>query len=283
MKRKLALPVFLLLLMGAPAVFGGDLRFELGFGWSLVGPRLNAGYVNQFQPPFEPPDRFIAGAADQTVHFKGRAGLGMNGFFNVLFAENIGLQVLADYHRPGIGGTNGDYDVQVQFTAFGPQAWAESYEWPRTSGNLTETTFSFNALARFRIADDLTLSASAGPSIFHFEGKAGHIGYTYFDLADEGDEFVLTGETYRMVVDFGPTTKYGLNLGFEIGYEAFRSVVLAFDVRYYLAAAVDLPMSVVPDDVIARPIGEIEAAIGLGTLKVDPSYFRAAIALRYVF
>ncbi len=286
MTRKLSLPVFLsliLLLAGVPAGLAGDLRFELGFGWSLVGPRMNSAYVNRYGPLLDPPDRLIASAADQTVRFNGKTGLGMNAFFNVLFAENVGLQVLADYHRPGLGGANDPYDVEVQFLAFEPEAWARAYDWPNSSGNLTETTFSFNALARFRIADDLTLSASAGPSIFHFNGKAGHIGYTYFNLADLGGEYVLTGETYRMVVDFGPTTKYGMNVGVEAGYEAFRSVVLAFDVRWYIAAAADLPLHVVDDDVINRPLDEIEATIGLGSLSVNPSYFRAAVALRYIF
>jgi len=286
MTRKLSLPVFLFLLFllaGVPAGFAGDLRFELGFGWSLVGPRMNASYVNRYQPLLDPPDRLIASSADQTVRFNGKTGLGMNAFFNVLFAENVGLQVLADYHRPGLGGANDPYDVEVQFLAFEPETWARAYDWPNSSGNLTETTFSFNALARFRIADDLTLSASAGPSIFHFEGKAGHLGYTYFDLALVGAEYVLTGETYRMVVDFGPTTKYGMNVGVEAAYEAFRSVVLAFDVRWYIAAAADLPLHIVDDDVINRPIDEIEATIGLGSLNVNPSYFRAAVALRYIF
>ena len=286
MTRKLSLPVFLsvfLLLAGVPAAEGGDLHFELGFGWSLVGPRMNASYLNRYQPILDPPDRFIASAADQTVRFKGKTGLGMNGFFNIMLTEQFGLQVLADYHRPGLGGANDPYDVEVQFLAFEPEIWASSYNWPDSSGNLTETTFSLNALARFRVADDLTLSASAGPSLFNIRGKAGHIGYTYFDLAFNGDEYVLTGETYRMVVDFGPTTKYGLNVGVEAAYEAFRSVVLAFDVRWFIAAATDLELHVVEDDVIARPIDEIEATIGLGTLSVNPSYFRAAIALRYIF
>ncbi len=286
MTRKLFLPVFLsaiVLCAGASSGLAGDLRFELGFGWSLVGPAMNASYINRFQPPLDPPDRLISSSADQTVHFNGKAALGMNAFFNVMFAENVGLQVLADYQRPGLGGANDPYDVEVQFLAFEPETWARSYDWPNSSGNLTETTFSFNALARFRIAEELTLSASAGPSIFNIRGKAGHIGYTYFNLAEVVDEYVLTGETYRMVVDFGPTTKYGLNVGVEAAYEAFRSVVLAFDVRWYLAASTDLPLHIVADDVIGQPLDEIEAAIGLGTLSVNPSFFRAAIALRYIF
>ena len=69
-----------------------------------------------------------------------------------------------------------------------------------------------------------------------------------------------------MVVNFGPQTKYGPNVGVEAAYEAFRHVILAVDVRYYGAPKSALPMHIVEDDVITKPIDEIETTIGLGTL-----------------
>jgi hypothetical protein len=86
-----------------------------------------------------------------------------------------------------------------------------------------------------------------------------------------------------MVASFGPQTKYGLNVGVEAAYEAFRHVILAFDVRWYGAPKSDLQMHIVEDDVITKPIDEIETRIGLGTLSVNPSYFRAGLAVRFVF
>lgn len=282
MNRKLTSFIILSILATA-APLTADIRFELGFGWTLVGPAMNAGYVNQYAPTLVPPDRYIASSAGQTVRFKGKTTYGMIGFFNVLFTENLGLQVLADYHRPGLGGTNAPYNVEMQFQAFEPETYSREIDWPASAGNLTETTFSLNALARFRVADNLSLSVSAGPSVFHFEGKGGYIGYTYFDLALVDGQYQLTGGTYRMVVSFGPQTKYGLNAGVEAAYEAFRHVILAFDVRWYGAPKSDLPLHVVEDEVIAKPIDEIETTIGLGTLRVNPSYFRAGLAVRFVF
>jgi hypothetical protein len=283
MIRKLALFVSVLFLLGAPAALRADIRFELGFGWTLVGPSMNARYVNQYHPTLNPPDRYIASAADQRVQFKGKTTYGMNGFFNVLFTENVGLQVLADYHRPGIGGSSAPYDVSVQFMTFEPVTHVTSLEELASKGNLTQTTFSLNALARFRVADNLTISASAGPSVFHFEGQAGYIDYTYYDLAVAGGVYTLTGATYHMIVDFGPQTKYGMNAGVEAAYEAFRHVILAFDLRWYGAPKSDLQMHVVEDDLITRPIDEIEATIGLGALRVSPSYIRAGLAVRFIF
>jgi hypothetical protein len=209
----------------------------------------------------------------------------MNGFFNVLFADNVGMQILADYHRPGLGGVNTPYAVEMQFLAFDdlPETYSRSIDWQNSTGNLTQTTFSLNALARFRVAGNLSLSVSSGPSIFYFEGKAGHIGYTYFDLALVDGQYQLSGGTYRLVVDFGPQSKFGMNAGIEAAYEAFRHVILAIDLRWYGAPKTNLPMHVVEDPIITVPIDEIESAIGLGSLRVNPSYFRAGLALRFVF
>jgi len=282
MNRKLRFFIILFVL-GASAPLAADTRFELGFGWTLVGPAMNASYVNQYMPTLTPPDRYITSSAGQAVRFRGKTTYGMNGFFNILLTENIGLQILADYHRPGLGGSNAPYSVEMQFLAFEPETYSREIDWPASAGNLTETTFSLNALARFRVADNLSLSVSAGPSAFHFEGKGGYMGYTFFDLAYIDDQYVLSEVTYQMVVRFGPQTKYGLNAGVEAAYEAFRHVVLAFDIRWYGAPKSDLPLHVVEDDVITKPLDEIETTIGLGALRVNPSYFRAGLAVRFVF
>ena len=289
MNRRLR-PFVLLFILGAAAPLAADIRFELGFGWALVGSAMNASYVNQYAPPLTagptvppPPDRYISSSAGQTISFKGKSGYGMIGYFNALFTEKIGLQVLADYHRPGLGGSNTPYNIEMQFLAFEPETYSREVDWPASAGNLTETTFSLNALARFRIADSLSLSVSAGPSIFHFEGKAGYIGYTFFNLDFIDDQYVRGGATYQMVASFGPQTKYGFNAGVEAAYEAFQNVILAFDVRWYGAPESDLQMHIVEDDVITKPLDEIETTIGLGTLRVNPSYFRAGLAIRFVF
>lgn len=284
MTRKLSPFLALILLVAAAGpLAAGDLRFELGFGWTLVGPTMDSTYHNSYKPPFLPADRYIDSAAAQTVRFKAKTTYGMNGYFNVLFTESFGLQLLADYHRPRFGGSNDPYDVSLQFTAFEPETYVFTVDGPAPSGDMTQTTFSLNALARFRVTDNLALSVSAGPSLFHFEGKAGYIDYTSAALALVGEEYRLTAGTFHMVAAFGPDTKYGLNAGVEAAYEAFRHIILAFDLRYFGTTGADLPLKIVEDEAITVPLDEIEAAIGLGSLRVNPSYFRAGLAIRFVF
>ncbi|GEM_PF-398014 len=262
-----------------------DIRFELGFGWTLVGPAMSAAYVNQYKPALTPPDNYVDSSASQTVRFNAKTTYGLNGFFAVFFSDNFGLQVLADTHRPNVGGSNDPYLLEMQFRTFDPtiETYSRSVDWDGSTGNLSETTFSLNALARFRVADNLSLSASAGPSIFHFKGQAGHIGYSFFELAFVDGTYQLSGGTYRTIVEFGPQTKYGLNVGVEAAYEAFRHVILAVDLRWFGGAKADLPLHIVDDEIYTVPVETIEAAIGLGNLRVDPSYIRAGLAIRFIF
>jgi len=286
MFRKLSPFFALFLILGAAGpLAAAGLRFELGFGWTLVAPRLNATYVNQYVPPFIPQDRFVAGSVTQTVQFNGKTSYGFNGFFNLFFSENIGIQVLADYHRPGIGGDNAPYEGQVQFLDYNDAVQTQdlSSPWPNSAGNLAETTFSFNALARFRLTDNLDLGVSAGPTIFNFEGKAGYIGYTELELVLGQLEYTLTGTTYQTVVALDPQTTYGFNLGVEAAYEIMRHVILALDLRWYEGPSADVQMHIVEDDIYPVPVQQIEQTIGLGLLTIDPSYMRVGLAIRFIF
>ncbi|HDT12844.1 MAG TPA: hypothetical protein ENO03_00655 [Candidatus Aminicenantes bacterium] len=286
MIRKLSPLLALAVWLGAvgPAAAAG-IRFELGFGWTLVGPAMSAAYVNQYKPTLSPPNRYVDSSASQTVRFNAKTTYGLNGFFNIFVTKNLGIQILADYHRPGLGGANDPYLVSMRFLTFGgtPETYARTIDWERSEGNLTETAFSLNALARFRVAENLSLSVSAGPSVVHFEGQAGHVGYTSFDLAFVEGEYQLTGGTYRTIVAFGPQTKYGLNAGVEAAYEAFRQVILAVDLRWYGIAKADLPLRIVEDPIYEVPTSEIASTIGLGSVRIDPSYIRAGLAIRFIF
>jgi Outer membrane protein beta-barrel domain len=283
--RKQAPFLALLLLAGAVTpLAAGDLKFELGFGWTLVAPRLNATYHSQYAPPFTPAGPYISSSAEQTVIFKGKTSFGFNGFFNLLFTDNFGLQVIADYQRPGIGGSNDQYVGQVQFLFNGtPRTEAITRDWPDSAGHLSETTFSLNALARFRVADNLDLSVSAGPTVFNFEGKAGYIGYTEVQVDIQPTSYDLTGMTYETVVALDPKTKYGFNLGVEAAYKIMRQAILALDLRWYRGGSADVPMHIIEDDIYPIPAADIEAAIGLGSITVNPSYLRVGLAIRFVF
>jgi len=272
--------VFLGLILPATA----QMSFELGFGWTFVAPAFNSTYVNEFAPPLTPETYYVSSAAVQTLKLNGKASYGMSGFFNWFLNKNVGLQVLADYHRPRFSGDNSPYEVTLNYQIFDPETYHNiDNEWPDTSGDFKATTFSLNVIARFRVAPNLSLSFSAGPSLFHIQGKAAPIGFTSFRVDFDGEIYTLTGKTYKMVYEFGPDSRYGFNAGTEAAVTVFRNVILAVDIRWFQSSKSTCDLKIVPSDVITEPIEEIEETINLGSMKVDPSYFRAGLVIRFLF
>lgn len=284
-KARIGFILLIIFLAAAAGPAAAEIRFELGFGWTVVGPRLSTTYTNEYAPPLVPLANYVSSSASQTLQIKGKTTYGMNGFFNLFITENFGLQILADYHRPGLKGTSSPYEILLNYTAFEPGVYQRTdNEWPDTQGNFTETTFSLNGLARFPVASNLSFSLSAGASIFYLEGKGSALGYTGFTMDFDGEVYTLTGKTYKMVYEFGPRSRYGFNVGTEVAYTAFRNVIFAIDIRWFQCAKTDFPLHIVDKEgVITEPLEEIEAAINLGSLRLDPSYFRAGLAIRFQF
>jgi hypothetical protein len=272
----------LILAVGALTPLAAQVRVELGFGWSLVTPLIGASYTNEFSPPYSPGP--YTSSASQTLHVNGKTSLGMGGFLNILFGERVGIQVLADYSRPALGGANSQYSLVLNYETYEPRTYEADDDWPATNGSLTQTTFSLNGLLRFPLAADLDFSLSGGWSISNFEGKAAPIGFSRFWLEQIDTTYTLYRRTLRMIYSFGPDTVHGLNLGGEMAYTFMRSVILALDVRYFYFPRRNLQLSIVDDPILSpETVQGIEEVIQPGTLRVDPSFFRVNVIIRFRF
>ncbi len=272
--------------LAAAVALGADVKAELGFGWSLAAPALSTAYQNNFTPPMTPSANALASSATQTVRLKGRIASGMSGFFNVLVNDRVGVQVLVDYFRPGLGGTNSSYDVNLTYYLTDPAdqyAYSKQTAWPSSRGDFTETTFSLNGLVRFPVGPDLALSFSGGPSLYSLKGQAMPMGFTSFRLDQANGVYTLDIKTYQLVYDLPAHTTAGFNLGGELSYTLMRMMVLALDVRYFWSARADFQMNVTPNEGLTDPVEPIAAALDLGTIRIDPSYFRLSLTLRFRF
>lgn len=278
--RRRALTVFVLSLLAA-APLAAQVRFELGFGWSFINPDFSAKYVNSFSPPYTP--GAYTSSASQTINVAGRPAFGIGGFLNVLFGERFGIQILADYTRPKLKGTNTPLDVTLSYTSSSPQVYETSIAWPDTGGNYTETVFSLNLVARFPVASDVAVSVSGGPSAYYLDGRAAPMGFVSYRLDQVDSTFQLFQNSLRMIYQFGSKTTMGFNIGAELAYRFMQSVILAVDLRRFQSASADFPMHIVSDPVLPLPAGEIDTILGLGSLRINPSYFRANIIIRFVF
>jgi hypothetical protein len=263
-----------------------DVQAELGFGWSLAAPAFNTSYLNRFTPPLTPAAKGISSSATQTVQLKGKIGYGMSGFFNVLVSDRLGVQVLVDYFRPSFGGSNSPFDVNLTYFLTDPAdvyAYSTTNGWPHSRGDFTETTYSLNGIVRVPFSPELDLSLSGGVSAFYLKGQAMPMGFVSFRLEQSPTVNTLFIKTYQLVYDFGPKTTHGFNLGGELAYTFARTIILALDLRYFLSPKKDFQMRVTPNEGLTDPIGPIEAALNLGTIRVDPSYLRLSLTLRFKF
>jgi hypothetical protein len=286
--RHLRLGGFFLVFSGLVAAgpLAADVRAELGFGWSLVAPAVNTSYLNRFTPPMTPAANAISSSASQTVRLNGKLGYGMSGFLNILVSDAVGIQVLADYLRPNVGGTNSPFDVNLTYYLTDPAdqyVYTKQGQWPHSRGDFTETTFSLNGLVRFPVATDLAFSLSGGATAFYLKGEAMPMGFWSFRLEQTAGIYTLFIKTYQLVYDFGPKTTYGFNLGGELAYTMMRMVILAFDARYFLSPKADFGMRVTPNEGLTDPVEPIESALNLGSIRIDPSYLRLSVTLRFKF
>ncbi|MEN6310123.1 MAG: hypothetical protein ABFD80_01140 [Acidobacteriota bacterium] len=271
------------MILAAAGPLGADVKAELGFGWSLHAPAISTSYLNQFVPPMTPTANYVNSSASQTVRLNGKVGTGMAGFLNILINDRFGVQLLVDYFRPNVGGSNSDFDILLNYTTTGARQYTRSDSWPSSRGNFTETTYSLNGLVRFPLSPDVSFSLSGGPTAFYLKGEATPMGYCSFRLEQDVDVYTLYIKTFQLVYDFGPKTTYGGNLGGEVAYTIMRTVILALDVRYFLSTRDDFQMHITENEGLTEDAQTIEQALNLGSIRIDPSYFRVSLTLRFRF
>jgi hypothetical protein len=263
-----------------------DVKAELGFGWSLTAPAFSTSYLSQFSPPMTPAANAISSSATQTVHLKGKIGYGMSGFFNVLIGDTFGVQVLVDYFRPNLGGVNSDYNVNLTYYLTNPSdqyVYSKQGAWPDSKGDFSETTFSLNGIVRFPLSYDLSFSLSGGVSAFYLSGEAMPMGFWSFGLEQVNNVNMLDIKSYELVYNFGSKTTYGGNLGGELAYSLIRSVTLSLDLRYFLSPKADFQMNITPNAGLTDPVEPIAEALNLGSIRINPSYLRLNLTLRFRF
>lgn len=287
MKYLRALGVFLFLaILAAAGPLRADVHVEMGFGWSMISPAFSTSYLNHFTPPMTPAANAVSSSATQTVRLSGKIGFGLSGFFNVLFGERCGIQVLVDSFRPGLGGSNSAYDVNLTYYVTDPNdtfVYTKQGAWPNSRGDFSETTFSLNGIVRFPVARDLSLDFSAGATAFNLKGQATPIGFWSFRLDQPGGVDTLYIKTYQLVYDFGARTTYGLNLGGDIALTLMRFMVLSLDLRYFYSGSANFQMRVNENEGLEDPAEPIEAAMHLGSIRVNPSYLRLGLTLWFKF
>lgn len=261
-----------------------DVKVEFSTGISCEISTLKSSYIHRYSPPF------LSGAyvssAEQTINLRGKTSWGVNAALTYFPLEHLGLQAQVEYGRPRLSGTNSAYDVSLNYALLSPAGtppypyiFEKSYGWPSTEGNLDELCVSLNAVARLPVSNRISLNFSGG--LTYFSVKAEGVGLAYSTYRMEDAYFV--GETYQLKFRLGTFDKFGLNLGGEFNWVIFSTVGLVADVRFFGCPETRVPLDVLPNDMLNQPLSQVKATMQLGTVQINPTFYRANLGLKYLF
>jgi len=260
-------------------------RFEFGIGWSFYNPGLDTSYVHRYSPLYLSGGTY-ASLAQQTLNVKAKDVSGLSVLVNYFPGSHIGVQFLADYFKAPLEGVNAPYAASITGRHPMPDqtvltlSYAGETEWPATQGDIREIILSLNAIVRLPWTHSLSLSLSGGPSYFYSEALSGFIGYTKFWTADDRRLYI---QTFQLGYEFGPQSRLGFNLGAEVAFRLSGTISIVGDYRYFKCGGAETPLHLTPADILTDPVEQVENAMGLGSLKVDPSYSRFSAGIKFSF
>ncbi len=260
-------------------------RLEFGMGWSFYSPGLDTSYVHRYSPLYISGGTY-ASLAEQVLNIKAKNTNGLSALFNFFPVSNIGVQFLADYFKAPLEGVNAPYAASITGRHPMPDhtvqtlSYAGETEWPATEGDIREIVLSLNAIVRLPLTRSLSLSLSGGPSYFYSEAKTGFIGYTKFRTGDDRRLYI---QTFNLGYEFGPQSRLGFNLGAEIAFRLSGTISIVGDYRYFKCGGAETPLHLTPTDILTDPVEQVENTMGLGSLKIDPSFSRLNLGIKFRF
>jgi len=260
-------------------------KYEFGFTWNWYDPGMDASYVSRYAPPYLSGGTYSS-LAEQTIQLKAKTISGLAAFFTWYPVSNIGVQFMAEFFKPDFEGTNAAYAYSLTYERPLPDhttrtvSYANSIAWGNSEGDVREIVLSLNGVLRIPLTRSFSVNVSGGPSYFYFEGKAGFIGYTKFwTTADR----VLHIQDFKLPYEFGPQNKLGFNVGGEAAFHLSGVISLIGEYRYFACAKIDTALHLTPNDVLTDPITDVEKAMGLGSMKLNPSFTRFSAGLKFRF
>ncbi len=283
--NKKVLSVLVCVIVLACAVPVSAQRFEFGVGWSFYNPGLDASYVHRYSPVYLTGGTY-ASLAQQTLSVKAKDASGLSVLVNFFPVSNIGVQFLADYFKAPLEGANGPYDYSLTYQrpmadhTFQTSTYSSSVAWPATQGDVRELVLSLNAIVRLPLMRSFSLSLSGGPSYFYTDAKSGFIGYSKFWTTDDR---LLHIQTFQLGYEFGPQSRLGFNIGAEADFRLSSLISIYGEFRYFKTGGENTPLHITAADILTDPIADVESRMGLGSLKVDPSFSRFSAGVKFTF
>lgn len=288
---------FVALLVAAPwarpeepvAKAGRPPAWRVIVGPSLVLPALETTYASTYSPAFQYVEH--TSTATQTMPLDAGKGPGVLLGIERALGPNVGLQLSAHYGEADISGAAGQYNLSMTYTSRPPPSYQpvevtvkRSEAQPGAEGRLKTLAVALDLVAWADLGPHGRLGVAAGPAWLHTKGRAESLVYTAYHMGGHSTSFY---QDYLVSFDF-PASTLGLDVGGFAEVDLGRHVGLRLDARYVWGpeqdAEVTLREIVNADEVIwSADLAEIQAGLAPTPVRVDPSFFRAALALTVRF
>jgi hypothetical protein len=265
-------------------------KWEIAAAVSLAAPHLDTSYKHVYSPTFMyASNEIVTSTAIQVLNITDKNSTGVSMLLNRFVTEKIGIQLVGEYHRTPLGGTNNSYYTYLQYIDYPPPNYSAKLltsenhmDWPQeTDGFLKQATFGLNLLARLNPGRTVTVDISGGPCLFHFKGEISQIGFTRHVFA----HFILVPNMYKLSAAISSTVKLGLNIGGEVNVSLMRGLAIFVSCRYFLGtkASSDIHLKEVlntNEGYSPVPVEGFEAQMNLQPLKVNPSFLSLSAGLK---
>jgi hypothetical protein len=204
---------------------------------------------------------------------------------------HVGLQLSAHYGEANLTGATGQYDLTMLYTSRPPPSYEpvevslqRSMAPPAAEGRLRTLAVALDLVAWADVGPRGRVGVSAGPAWLHVKGEAESLVYTAYFMGGHSTSFY---EDYLLAFEF-PADTLGLDMGGFAEVDLGRRVGLRLDVRYCWGpeqdAEVTLHEIVNADEVIrSAELADIQSALAPAPVRLDPAFFRAALALTFRF
>jgi hypothetical protein len=268
---------------------GSSPSWRVIVGPSITLPAFDTTYVTRYSPPFQ----YVpyTSTATQTMPLDAGTGPGVLVGIERTLGRHVGLQLSAHYGAASLSGAPGRYDLSMRYTSRPPPSYdpvevslKRSEAQPEAEGRLKTLAVAFDFVAWTEVGARARLGVSAGPAWLRTKGRAESLVYTSYFMGGHSTAF---SQDYLVSFEL-PASTLGLDVGVFAEVDLGRHAGLRLDVRYVRGperdAEVTLREIVNADEVIrSADLADIERGLTPAPVRVDPSFFRAALALTLRF
>jgi hypothetical protein len=260
----------------------------------IVGPSLTVSafgttYASTYSPPFQ----YVPHTSTATQSMPLDAGKGPGVLLGVerALGPHVGLQLSAHYGEADLTGAAGQYELNMTYTSRPPPSYQpvevtvrRSEAPPGAEGRMKTLALALDLVAGMDLGPHARLGVAAGPAWLHTKGRAESLVYTEYHMGGHSTSFY---EDYLVAFDF-PADTLGLDLGGFAEVDLGPRVSLRLDARYFWGpeqdAEVTLREIVNAEEVVwSAELADIQAGLAPAPVRVEPSFFRAALALTFRF